>query len=222
MAEPKRHDVTGLDDAQLQDLTLTAAQFEQVMLLSDGELSGVERQAALELVRNNPQARGLLDELQHAKAAFRSQVFEAPAPAAAQQWIDNVLNQTVARADGQIRTAAGSSTAPLGLWAEVTAWLRGGVGKLALATGAVAAAAVWLVVSAGPGAVAPESADPVAVQGLPAIAVASSQGDGSLGAVAPPLGEIEELEVESGSVLVSPADDSGATVIWHFAEGQQG
>lgn len=222
MAEPKRDDGTRLDDAQFQDLALTAEQFEQVMLLSDGELSGAERQAALELIRSNTQARGLLDELQAARAAFRSQVLEAPAPAAAQQWIDNVLNQTVARADAQVRTAAVNSAAPAGLWTEMTAWLRGGVGKLALATGAVAAAAVWLVVSAGPGTVTPDSAAPVAVQSLPAIAVASSQGDGSQGAVAPPLGEIEELEVESGSVLVSPADDSGATVIWHFAEGQQG
>lgn len=200
--------------------TLSEEQFVQVMLLADGELVGAERQQAEALVRDNAQARGLLDELQQHKAAFRAQVFDAPPPVDIEKMVDNVLRQTVARAD----VARAPVAVPEGnLWSELLGWLRGGVGKLALASGAVAAVGVWLVVSAGSGPVGEPASQPVDVAAaLPPVAVASAQGDGAAGALPAPLGEIEELEVESGSVLVSPADDSGATVIWHFAEGQQG
>jgi hypothetical protein len=208
---------------------LQAAQFEQVMLLVDGELTGAERIAAETLVAQSAEAKALYDALSESKLALRQAIVDAPVQVDLSRIRDNVLKQTVQAATTQPRPVQEPS-----LVARLMAWLeeRSPLGKLSLVAGAAAAVALWMVVAAdrvpspdpasllahGPSGAG--QASPTGETGP--MAVASVQGDGIAADPQALFGEIEELEVESGSVLVSPADSEGSTVIWHFAEGQQG
>jgi len=216
-------------ESQSTSELLQAAQFEQVMLLVDGELTGAERTAAEALVAQSSEAKALYDALSESKLALRQAIVDAPVHVDLSRIRDNVLHQTVQSATAQPRPVQEQS-----LVARLLAWLeeRSPLGKLSLAAGAAAAVALWMVVAAdrvpspdpasllahGPSGAG--QASPTGETGP--MAVASVQGDGIAADPQALFGEIEELEVESGSVLVSPADSEGSTVIWHFAEGQQG
>jgi hypothetical protein len=208
---------------------LQEAEFAQVMLLVDGELTGAERTAAETLVARSAEAKALYDALSESKLALRHAIVDAPVDVDLSRIRDNVLKQTVLAATAQPRPVQEQS-----LVARLMAWLedRSPLGKLSLVAGAAAAVALWMVVAAD----RVPAADPASLlahgpsgagMAIPSgqagpMAVASVQGDGIAADPQTLFGEIEELEVESGSVLVSPADTEGSTVIWHFAEGQQG
>lgn len=208
---------------------LQEAEFAQVMLLVDGELTGAERTAAETLVARSAEAKALYDALSESKLALRHAIVDAPVHVDLSRIRDNVLKQTVLAATAQPRAVQEQS-----LVARLMAWLedRSPLGKLSLVAGAAAAVALWMVVAAD----RVPAADPASLlahgpsgagMAIPSgqagpMAVASVQGDGIAADPQTLFGEIEELEVESGSVLVSPADTEGSTVIWHFAEGQQG
>lgn len=213
---------------------LQEAEFEQVMLLVDGELTGAERTAAETLVAQSAEAGALFAALTETKLALRQAVVTAPISTTVNAELnrvrDNVLHQTVLSATAVPRVVQEPS-----LVARLFGWLeeRSPLGKLSLAAGAAVAVALWMVVAAdrapspeAPAMVAngPAGADTesVASAGTMTGAVASLQGDGMAADPQAIFGEIEELEIESGSVLVSPADSEGSTVIWHFAEGQPG
>jgi hypothetical protein len=96
------------------------------------------------------------------------------------------------------------------------AWLRGfGFGKVSLLAGMAAAAAIWIVASST--ARLTEEVTQPADRTVAAVNSPMGIGDPSEPSVI-----IEDMEIESGTVMVSPAEQGGATIIWHFQPEEQG
>lgn len=213
---------------QIGQNALQDSDFELLVLLADGELVAepARRQAAESLLEHSMVARAVFADLAGAKMAVHAWATDvALSPENLAQKAD------LSMVRGRVMTRLPAAAAPL--TAEVTTaqqdaerqaavragwWelLRAfGFGKASLALGAAALAAVVLVVRAG------QQQDPAMTTGTPAVASHQTiESVGGAAANAEPEVIIEELEVDSGSVAVTPGSQpSQPTVIWHF-QGQ--
>lgn len=202
--------------------------FELLVLLADGELAREpeRRSAAEQLLARSTVAQAVFADLQGAKMAVhawatdsalirdnlgqkadlsmvRGRVMSRLPQAGPAQAAQAVAGQEAAERQAAVRA---------GWWALLRAF---GFGKASLALGATALAAIWLMVRAGQPDVphlAPEAPAVASHQTMEAV--------GGVPAAAEPEVIIEELEVDSGSVAVTPGSQpSQPTVIWHF-QGQ--
>ena len=207
---------------------LQDSDFELLVQLADGELSGEpQRRAAAELLlERSAAAQTVFADLQGAKVAVQAWATDValnPQNLALKADLSMVRGRVMARLPpataaqaprntGELASEDGQAALRAG-WREL---LRAfGFGKASLALGAAALAAVVLLARA--------SQPPVPAATGEAPAVASQQTIESIGgapATAEPDVIIEELEVDSGSVAVTPGSQpSQPTVIWHF-QGQ--
>lgn len=216
---------TGAADA-LQSVDLQPHEFELLVLLADGELTTEpeRRRAAELLLERSAAARMVFGDLAGTKAALHAWATDPalmPANLSQKADLSMVRGRVMTRLPAAQGVASPLTDEPLtdrqaalrtGWWALLRAF---GFGKASLALGAAALAAVVLVVRAGQ----PES--PALIAGTPAVASHQTiEAVGGAPATIEPDVIIEELEVDSGSVAVTPGSQpSQPTVIWHF-QGQ--
>jgi hypothetical protein len=172
---------------------LTDADFKLLLLLVDGELAeqSARRAQAEALVAQHPEAREFVQGWTNAKGALRQAVLAPEAD------LSRLRGRVMAKLPAEPRP----TVAP-----EPRNWLeRLGLGKVSLAVGLAAAAAVALVVSIG----------------------APHKQPSTVGAVAEDLPNceepcpeviIEDTEVDDGGMMVRHGEHTGdATIIWHGA-----
>lgn len=202
MSDPM--DATPDDDR----LSLDDPQLALVLEYVDGELQAdpTRRAAAEALLAASATARAIAEDWTAAKVTLRERLFDKPL------WFQDRPGQPAAdlsHVRGRVMSKLPAEPRPAVVDAHATgvvAWLRNfGFGKVSLAVGLAAAAAIWLLATqSGLQSQRQEAADGVHLAAAPA-------GDLVPGVI------IEEMDIESGTVLVSPeAAEGGATVIWHF------
>ncbi len=196
-------------NSELLENSLSEAQLELLLLLLDGELGAdaAQQQAADELLAQSEVARVLAQDWRNAKRALREGILQGPAKILPQTEVDlsllhgRIMSKLPADAQQVARLAAASAPQPRGLWA----WIQHfGFGKTSFAIGAAVAVAVFLLVRGG---------------GLPTVhdVATTPVAPDAAAAIGEPQVIIEEMELESGSVMVNPAGNAGdAMVIWHF------
>jgi hypothetical protein len=189
---------------------LNEAELELVLLYVDGELRGEPEQLARAqaLLATSPVARAVADDWSSAKVVLRERILEAPVKAD----LGLVRGRVMMKLPADAPASAVPSDEPRG----VIAWLRGfGFGKVSLVAGMAAAAAIWIVASSTSrlSEEATQPADREVAVVFPSVA----NGDPSEPSVI-----IEDMEIESGTVMVSPTEQGGATIIWHFQPEEQG
>jgi hypothetical protein len=201
-----------LDPSQSQNAgpELLDRDFERLVLLADGELGAdpQERAKAEAILERSAQARAVFADLQGSKFAIGLWATGGEAPAADVD-LSMLRGRVMSRLPAEVRAPAAPAV-PASWLDGVLQGLRGfGLGKAGFALGAVAVAALLVVWRTDP-AVPPQAAvEP------PAVASHLPVGEEDQPAVI-----IEELEVESGSVAVTPGSGANQpTVIWHF-QGQ--
>lgn len=189
--------------------SLNEIELELLLLLLDGELEAdpAQKHAADELLAQSEVARVLAQDWRNAKLALREGILQGPPKLLPQTEIDlsllhgRVMSKLPADPQQVAHLAAAAQPQSRGLWA----WIQHfGFGKTSFAIGAAVAVAVFLLVRGG---------------GLPAVHDAASTpvAPNAAAAIVEPQVIIEEMELESGSVMVNPASTSGdAMVIWHF------
>jgi len=199
------------DNMPLPENSLSESQLELLLLLLDGELDSApdQKRAADELLAQSEVARVLAQDWRNAKIALREGILQGPPKLLPQTETDlsllhgRVMSKLPADAQQKAHLAAASLPQPRSVWA----WIQHfGFGKTSFAIGAAVAVAVFLLVRGG---------------GLPAVHDSASTpvAANAAAAIAEPAVIIEEMELESGSVLVNPAGNAGdAMVIWHFAD----
>lgn len=199
-----------LTPAAAADAPLSDEDFARLVLLADGELGGdpADRAAAEALLERSAQARAVFADLQGSKFAVQLWATGGEAPAAGVD-LSMLRGRVMSRLPAEAREPP-AQPAPASWLDGLLEGLRGwSLGKAGLALGAAAAlvaVAVWRGEPAAPAAVGDDR---------PAVASHLSEQDQD-----PPAVMIEELEVESGSVVVTPGGGAGQpTVIWHF-QGQ--
>ncbi len=197
----------GVDATPAMVDALTEAEIGTLLLLVDGELASdaVALAEAQALMARSTLAADFVQDWQHAKVALQQAVYEQAGAAD----LSRVRGRVMARIVEPVATKEDPEKAT-GFWG----WLGElGFGKVSFVVGAAAAAAVWLIVSAGPVQPHHDRVAPVA-------------GTLSRPVEALPNGEpsviIEETESD-GSVMVRHGEHSGdATIIWHYQPAQNG
>lgn len=189
---------------------LTDLQFELILLLSDGELArdAVRRSQAEELIARLEVARTIYQSLLASKVALREHVLVELAERPVQADMSMLRGRIMTRLPAEPRAAspAAESTGHLLDWLRALGFGRAVLGLAALALVLVG---VRALVGAGPELQAP---GPLALaqDGAAALTAALDEPDVI----------IEEIDVDSGSVAVTPGQGpSQSTVIWHF-QGQ--
>jgi anti-sigma factor RsiW len=182
-------------DKKDMETGLDDATFAKVMLYVDGELDGTERQEVEALLQRDVVARAVADDWKLAKVALREAIEHQEVKAD----LSMVRGRVMTKLPADPRPAHVPEREQQGLFA----WLRGrGIGKVGLAAAAAVALAAWLILSTG--------------------GLGSKGAEGAAGAMAQAPGEpapvvIEEMEIESGTIVVDPGEgQGGTTVIWHF------
>lgn len=173
---------------------LTDQDYELLMLWVDGELAAEPaRLAEAEaLAASHPEARAFVDGWHVAKAALREAVLAPDAD------LSRVRGRVMAKLPVEPRT---SVVEPQPSW-----WQRLGLGKVSLAVGVAAVAAVALLLVWRP-ALQPET---------PGGAMAERDID--CASAACPTVIIEDTEVDDGGMMVRHGEQPGeATIIWHGA-----
>jgi hypothetical protein len=194
----------------MSDQQLTDRDFERLVLLADGELAAdpAERAKAEAVLERSAQARAVFGDLQGSKFAVGLWATGGEAPAADVD-LSMLRGRVMSRLPAEVRLPA-TPPAPASWLDGVLQGLREiGFGKAGFALAAVAVAALLVVWRTDPAVPGPAAVEP------PAVASHLPVGDDDQPAVI-----IEELEVESGSVAVTPGSGANQpTVIWHF-QGQ--
>ncbi len=201
----------------LDKMTLPDGDFELLMLHADGELSGDRTAQAQQLLAESAAARAIWADLQLTRTLVRAIAEDAAAPAQAK-----LARTDLSLLPGQIMRKLPDDQAlhPVAEIAKergLIAWIRGlGFGKVGFAMGLAAAAVAFMVVKAGPvadGPVLDQTAEIAAVPGTNTAPRpdAETPDDGSV--------FIEEMDIESGGVMVHPPrEQGGSTIIWHFQD----
>lgn len=206
---------------QNEQLRVTQAEFELLMLHVDGE-TPPERQAEVaELLRESAAAQALVLDLRLTREVLREVAIEARAQPALQRTDLSLLT-------GQIlRKLPAEAAQPVAGQVEeqpgLLAWIRQlGMQKIGFSIGLAALVAAAMVVLAGPPATAPltpqaQESEIAAVPGTNAAVLLDEQEK------LDPQVIIEEMEIDSGSLMVHPPQLKGdSTVIWHFQGDDQG
>ena len=193
-------------------MTLQDADFELLMLHADGELPAERVAAATQLLAECAAARAIWQDLQTGRDLLRAIAEDAIATAQSKQ-----ARVDLSLLPGQILRKLPEDAAPRPVaTAEpesgLVAWLRNlGIGKVGLAMGMAAAAVALMVAKAGPVAEPPQPAAQAEMAAVPGSNVAAPDGNPSV--------IIEEMEIDSGTLMVNPPEvEGGSTVIWHFQD----
>jgi hypothetical protein len=193
-------------------MTLRDEEFELLMLHADGELPTEQLTAAQTLLAESEAAQAIWQELQLARTLVREIAIDATASGQA-KWARTDLSLL----PGQIMRKLPNDDALHPVTeapkeSGLVAWIHSlGFGKVGLAMGLALAAVAFMVVRAGPVVDAPQSERHAEIAAVP-------------GTNAPAAGDdnpviIEEMDIESGTLMVHPPQEQGgATVIWHFSD----
>ncbi len=199
-------------------MTLPDADFELLMLHADGELPADRLAQVQQLLAESRAAQAVWQDMQLGRELLRGIALEAAAPAQAKLArtdLSLVAGQIMRKLpDDQALHPVAEPPTDLGL----IAWIQGlGLGKVGFAMGLAAAAVAFMVARAGPVVDAPAADVQTEIAAVPGTNLAPPcQGDGC--ADENPV-FIEEMDIESGGVMVHPPrEQGGSTIIWHFQD----
>ncbi len=201
-------------------MTLSDADFELLMLHADGELPADRAADAQKLLAESAAAASVWRDLHLGRDLLRGIAMEAIAPAQAK-----LARTDLSLLPGQVMRKLPDDEALHPVAAVppgrgLVAWIQGlGLGKVGFAMGVALAAVVFMVVKAGPVADQPAVQREAEIAAVPGTNVAAPVDDPSV--------IIEEMDIESGGVMVHPPrEEGGSTIIWHFpdnaAQGAEG
>ena len=196
----------------LEKMTLRVEDFELLMLHADGELPAARLGDAQALLAESAAARAIWQDLQVGRELLREIAVNAIAPGQA-KWARTDLTLL----PGQIMRKLPDDEAlhPVTATPEgrgLVAWIQSlGLGKVGFAMGLAAAAVVFMVVKAGPVVEQPQGEKQAEMAAVPGTNTQANSDDPSV--------IIEEMDIESGGVMVDPPhEQGGSTIIWHFQD----
>lgn len=210
-----RTDDHSTPDPQVQvgeRLTLSDGDFALLVLHQDGELPADRAGEVTTLLSQSPAARAVLTDLGLQRSLVQAIAVDALAqPAVRRADLSLMAGKVMRKLPGDPAAAR----APEPAESALVAWIRGlGLGKVGFAVGAAGVAVAVLIAATGG-----KSDDPLAPVSV--AQMAAVPGTNLTHATATLAVEVEETEIDSGTLLVHPPEvEGGATVFWHFADDQ--
>ncbi len=203
-AQDVPQEIVGLDN--LRDRVLADVSALQLMAHVDGELIGEAAQAAgiEDLMAESEDARALVHDLQWSRQALRQEILSDETEADLSMVRGRIITRLPAEARPAVKVEDDSSD----FMERLRALLFGRAGL----TVGMAAAAVLMVLALG------QMQDRVPVDN-------SAESEYAVQLAPPADGEpfviIEEMEIDSGTVLVDNGEEAGAaTIIWHYQDDE--
>ena len=193
-------------------MTLRDEDFELLMLHADGELPAERMAEAQKLLAESAAAQAIWQDLQLGRELVRGIALDALAPAQGKQArVDLSLlpGQVMRKLPNDEALHPVAETPPE---RGLIAWLQNlGIGKVGFAMGMAVAAVAFMVVRAGPVVEQPQGEQQAEIAAVPGTNIAVPRDDPSV--------IIEEMEIESGTLMVHPPHEQGdSTIIWHFQD----
>ena len=202
----------------LQKMTLRDEDFELLMLHADGELPAERVAEAQKLLAESAAAQAIWQDLQVGRQLLREIAVDAIAPGQA-KWARTDLSLLPGQImrklpNDEVLHPVTETPKDRGL----VAWIQSlGLGKVGLAMGLALAAVAFMVVKAGPVVEQPQIEKQAEIAAVPGTNVAPACEGAGCADENPVF--IEEMDIESGGVMVHPPrEQGGSTIIWHFQD----
>ena len=190
-----------------EKMTIADADFELLMLHADGELHGEQLASAQALLAESAAAQAVWQDLQLGRELV--QHIATAGVKTARVDLSLLPGQVMRKLPDDAALHVVTALPPE---RGLLAWIRGlGLGKVGLAMGCAMAAVAFMVARAGTLVETPTLNADAEIAAVPGSNLPAQDSD--------PMVIIEEMEIESGTLMVHPArEQGGSTVIWHFSE----
>jgi hypothetical protein len=190
-----------------EKMTLQDADFELLMLHADGELAADQLAKAQQLLAESAAARAVWQDLQLGREMMR-QIAVSDVQSARVD-LSLLPGQVMRKLPDDAALHVVTATPPN---RGLIAWIQGlGLGKVGLTMGLATAAVAFMVARAGTLVETPTRNADAEIAAVPGTNLPAQDND--------PMVIIEEMEIESGTLMVHPPGErGGSTVIWHFSD----